>query len=126
MSTRSAIGLVNDNGSITGIYCHYDGWLQGVGATLDTYYTDMSVILKVLHIGNLNQLMETPDQCMLHSNLRATYNTPQFKNIDDFERYFGVSDYYYLFCNNTWLYRRAIIDNRQYSSVRQALADIKI
>ncbi len=35
MATRSNIGIVNDNGSVTGIYCHWDGYPEhkrkGVG-----------------------------------------------------------------------------------------------
>ncbi len=34
MATRSNIGIVNEDGSITGIYCHYDGYPEYVGKML--------------------------------------------------------------------------------------------
>lgn len=40
MSTRSMIGRLNDDGTITGIYCHFDGYLSHVGRILATHYTD--------------------------------------------------------------------------------------
>lgn len=34
MSTRSAIGKLNENGTVDGVYCHFDGYPDGVGQTL--------------------------------------------------------------------------------------------
>ena len=40
MSTRSYIGKLLPGGSITGIYCHHDGYPEGVGVILRDHYTD--------------------------------------------------------------------------------------
>lgn len=34
MSTRSRIGMINPYGSVSSIYCHFDGYPEGVGKTL--------------------------------------------------------------------------------------------
>jgi hypothetical protein len=39
MSTRSRIAIENQNGSVTSIYCHFDGYISGVGKTLKECYT---------------------------------------------------------------------------------------
>lgn len=60
MSTRSRIGIKNDDGTITSIYCHSDGYLGGVGALLaDCYSTDESV-KELLALGDLSELGEIP------------------------------------------------------------------
>ena len=38
MSTRCRIGIENKNGTITSIYCHHDGYLEGVGEILVNHY----------------------------------------------------------------------------------------
>ena len=40
MATRSVIGIVNLDKSITGIYCHYDGYPENNGKILLNHYTD--------------------------------------------------------------------------------------
>ena len=42
MSTRSRIGMINLDGSVSSIYCHFDGYADGSGAiispTEEDYY----------------------------------------------------------------------------------------
>ena len=38
MATRSFIGKLNHDGSITVVYCHWDGYPEGVGETLVKHY----------------------------------------------------------------------------------------
>ena len=40
MSTRSNIAIENQDGSITSLYCHFDGYLQHVGKILADNYSD--------------------------------------------------------------------------------------
>ena len=60
MGTRSMIGILKeDTGMIEASYCHYDGYLEGVGSTLlDNYNTDETAN-KVATGGYLSFL--TPD-----------------------------------------------------------------
>ena len=38
MSTHATIWIKNSNDTFTGIYCHFDGYLSGVGDTLLKHY----------------------------------------------------------------------------------------
>lgn len=58
MSTRSMIGKENEDGTIRAIYCHYDGYPEGVGQTLADFYTDKDKIDALLNLGNLSVLRQ--------------------------------------------------------------------
>ena len=49
MSTRSLIGYKDTDGSITYVYCHYDGYIDGVGEDVKAYSDLESVKEMVAH-----------------------------------------------------------------------------
>ena len=122
MATRSNIGIVNDNGSVTGIYCHWDGYPEHNGKLLLKHYTDSERINGLMSLGSLSILAEN-----LYSTDIHTFNNPQegvcvafgrdrgeknadsksFTNISEFEKYVNrtTADYQYLFNNGKWQYR---------------------
>ena len=60
MSTPSTIGIKNDNGTITAIYCNYDGYLDSVGLTLYKHYTDTDKMRALLALGDVFSLGAEP------------------------------------------------------------------
>jgi len=56
MATRCNIGKVLPDGSIRYIYCHFDGYERGVGATLKKHYLDETKIDALLDLGDLSSL----------------------------------------------------------------------
>ena len=56
MATRSFIGKVQQDGSIHGIYCHYDGYPEGVGATLKEHYQNPQKVDALLALGDISSL----------------------------------------------------------------------
>lgn len=54
MSTRSLVGILNSDNSVDAVYCHFDGYLSGVGAMLADNYKDEAKIRKLL---NLNRYL---------------------------------------------------------------------
>lgn len=56
MSTRSLIGIVEPNGSIRHIYCHFDGYPEGVGKCLLDHYHERSKVDALMALGDLSQL----------------------------------------------------------------------
>lgn len=58
MSTHSFIGIESEPGKITGVYCHYDGYLEGVGDTLKNHYTNPDKIHELIGLGSLSILRE--------------------------------------------------------------------
>ncbi len=63
MATRSTIGMLLEDGqTIRSVYCHWDGYPEGVGATLKEYYTDSTTIENLLDLGDLSVLSENIGQ----------------------------------------------------------------
>ena len=58
MATRSAIGFVEHDGTVHAIYCHWDGYLEGVGDTLLKHYNDTYKVLELLELGDISCLGE--------------------------------------------------------------------
>lgn len=52
MATRSNIGARQEDGTIKAIYCHWDGYPEGVGATLAEHYTDPAKVEALLNLGD--------------------------------------------------------------------------
>ena len=56
MSTRSMIGMEMPDKTIKAIYCHFDGYLHGVGKVLNDHYTDPDKVEKLIELGDLSVL----------------------------------------------------------------------
>lgn len=74
MGTRSNIGMIHPDGTFEVIYCHYDGYLSGVGKTLQNHYTDKLKVKDLLALGDICTLGErtTPTPGSGH-----TYDDPE-------------------------------------------------
>lgn len=58
MATRSMIGMVQEDGTVRAIYCHFDGYPAHVGRILDAHYTDADKVNALLDLGDLSVLAE--------------------------------------------------------------------
>ena len=56
MATRSRIGMEQPNGEVRSIYCHWDGYPEGVGATLQEHYVDPEKVEALIALGNISVL----------------------------------------------------------------------
>ena len=56
MGTRSTIAIQNADGTVTGIYCHWDGYLSHNGRILNEFYTDEAQVRELLALGDLSSL----------------------------------------------------------------------
>ena len=56
MATRSAIGIKNIDGTVTGVYCHWDGYPEHNGAILSQMYTDDAKIRQLIEHGDISSL----------------------------------------------------------------------
>lgn len=59
MGTRSTIAICNEDGSVTGIYCHWDGYLSHNGRILAENYTTEAAVRELIALGDLSSLGET-------------------------------------------------------------------
>lgn len=72
MSTRSTISIKNQDGTFTGIYCHFDGYPSGVGVTLLEKYQDENKIRELIALGDISVLGEEVNPKGSHS-----YSSPE-------------------------------------------------
>jgi len=60
MSTRSRIGILQENGSVKSIYCHYDGYPEHTGKTLVENYTSPVEVNNLIEKGDLRFINPSP------------------------------------------------------------------
>ena len=56
MATRSNIGILNTDGSITSIYCHWDGYPQHHMPLLEGHYNTEEKVRELLALGSISDL----------------------------------------------------------------------
>jgi len=58
MATRSRIGIENEDGSVSSIYCHWDGYPSNNGRILVAHYTDREKVKELIALGAISALKE--------------------------------------------------------------------
>ena len=56
MSTRSNIGVLNNDGTVTAIYCHWDGYVEHNGQILSEHYQEVEKVKELISGGDLSSL----------------------------------------------------------------------
>ena len=62
MATRSRIGYETASGKIKTIYCHWDGYPEGVGKILQEKYTNPTDVEELIKLGDISSLRETLEE----------------------------------------------------------------
>ena len=84
MSTRCLIAIKEKNGAYKSIYCHNDGYPEGVGDTLETYYVNPDKIEDLMDLGDISSL---------GSSLNFKNPNDYFKNPSKYFADNGTTDY---------------------------------
>ena len=58
MATRSTIALEFADGTVQQVYCHFDGYLEGVGAQLRSSYMDPFALRELINGGDMSTIGE--------------------------------------------------------------------
>jgi len=98
MGTRSYIGKVI-NGRVHSIYCHWDGYPEGVGSVLLQYY-DSEKVDGLLKLGGISSLQETVEESAVkayHEDVNVDIREDYFSNDGDY----GI-EYSYLLEDGVW------------------------
>ena len=114
MGTRSTIAIQNGNGTVTGIYCHWDGYLSHNGRILEENYTTEAQVRELLALGDLSSLGETigeqqdfnnpvDGQCNAYGRDRGEtgIEAKTFESHAELIEQIG-QEYDYLFANGVW------------------------
>ena len=112
MATRSTISVLQPNGLIHSIYCHWDGYIEGVGKTLKEHYNTFEKANELIALGSLSSLHE-----MLSTNYEHSFENPKenvtiayHRDRDEElcintvinENEISFEEFNYLFKDNTW------------------------
>ena len=58
MATRSRIGIENEDGTVSSVYCHWDGYPSNNGRILVAHYTDREKVKELIALGAISALKE--------------------------------------------------------------------
>lgn len=85
MSTRSAIGYKDTDGTVKAIYCHFDGYPNGVGKTLRKYYNSIDKAKELVSMGSISTLSNSiKNTTFYHRDMGENYEVLTYKSTDDF------------------------------------------
>lgn len=94
MSTRSNIGKKLEDGRVRFIYCHSDGYPEGVGQILQDYYNSDNID-GLLDLGDASFIGEDYDSCFFYGRDRGEKNCDA-RVADSVEDYFHNSNDWYI------------------------------
>lgn len=99
MATRSTIALEYDDGSIRQIYCHWDGYLQGVGKILLEHYSSPEKVEELLNLGDMSSIASTIDDSTFYGRDYAEKfsSYEEYKNFNE-----NLQEYNYIMRNGVW------------------------
>ena len=67
MATRSRIGIENENGTVTSVYSHWDGYPEHNGKILVNHYKEREKVQKLIDLGSISILAPEIDAPEGHS-----------------------------------------------------------
>ena len=104
MSTRSRIAIEKQDGTVTSIYCHFDGYISGNGEILQNHFQDREKVEQLMALGDISSLESDIDETIAyHRDRGEDLNQHQHKDVEGFF-VDNIHPYGYLFTkDNKWL-----------------------
>ena len=104
MSTRSRIAIEKQDGTVTSIYCHFDGYISGNGEILQTNYSNREKVEQLIALGDISSLESDIDETIAyHRDRGEDLNQHQHKDVEGFF-VDNMQEYGYLLTkDNKWL-----------------------
>lgn len=104
MSTRSSIAVQNPDGTVAAVYCHFDGYLEGVGFELMQVYNTFDRAKALVEAGDMSSPGDPyskrgEDWQTIAPKRYGSYES-YLKNV---ERDIHTNGYSYLFKDGKWL-----------------------
>lgn len=104
------IGTINSNGTVTAIYCHWDGYPDHNGNILNNHYTSPAKIKRLIKLGNLSALgpeigkkhnfdgKHIPEWCLSYKRDRGEEGNEAvtYENFDSITTIYSGIEYVYL------------------------------
>lgn len=117
MSTNSRIGILNEDGSVLSVYCHWDGYPSYVGGILLNHYSNQDKIREMMSHGDMSSIGpeigekhdfngRPDDSCTFYGRDRGEEGVEAKLKKDEAEYSRTLSEQYmYLFKNGSWYVR---------------------
>ena len=121
MATRSTIAVRHADNTVSQIYCHFDGYLDGNGRTLQDCYTTLEAVEQLVAGGDMSSLDSTPDTCVYYTSRGEDLYVRKFDNITEFARNRQDEEYNYLWEQGTWKVRSHYDTDDQWIPLTKAL-----
>jgi hypothetical protein len=115
MSTRCYIGIENKDKTVSAIYCHHDGYPNGVGEMLKKHYWFEDSVKKLVALGGISSLAPqigekndfyNPDYNFVLAYSRDRNEALEILSFDSKEQYINEKDLHiewrYLFTDDQW------------------------
>jgi len=107
MATRSTIGIRQADGTIKAIYCHWDGYPDGVGAGLRQNYNSKEQAEQLIALGGFSALMDTMEETKAGAYGNESDRARTFESVTDWVQNFNAGEEYFYLWNpdtNQWTY----------------------
>lgn len=109
MSTRSLIGIRDEDGSCRVIYCHHDGYLSGVGRYLARNWNSLELAESLLAMGGMSGIGANLEECVFYVRDRGeamSDNAPvSYPSVHKMAKVAGEewgAEYVYIFSDGCW------------------------
>jgi hypothetical protein len=73
MATRSRIGIENEDGSVSSVYCHWDGYPSHNGDLLVKHYSDRENVEALISLGSISSLRKN----LVNTSGTHSFESPQ-------------------------------------------------
>lgn len=100
MSTRSYIGILTDN-QVKYVYCHHDGYVEGVGAELLAHFADRDKVLELVNMGDTSWVEHGESGAYNDGHGPYEESEEKYRQDDDV-----MMEYIYLFKDGRWYFRK--------------------
>jgi hypothetical protein len=73
MATRSRIGIENEDGTVSSVYCHWDGYPSHNGDLLVKHYSDRENVEALIALGSISSLRKN----LVNTSGTHSFESPQ-------------------------------------------------
>ena len=115
MATRSTIAVQHQDGTVSQIYAHWDGYLKGGnGELLYSYYTTREQVEDLISYGDISGLASTIDDTTFYMRDRneKDCDAHKFSSLQLFYDEHQLEEYDYLFADGLWLVKCYLTDDK--------------
>lgn len=129
MATGSWIAVEYPDGTVKAVHCHWDGYLEGVGATLVEHYTDFEKADALINQGDISSLDITVEGSVFYARDRGEELMPaeRYGSMKDYIKRRRLEDYNYVRLYETGEWQvDSLYNDLAKGSVRECLASLEV